>query len=125
MGWHDALRGDDCEYRPASDGHIRCLPRATAFIDGYADAGCITRLAHASCAGAKYGIESVPLCPEYGYRIFALGAPYTGTHYYRVNQAGTCFQAGTIASTYPDYLNFIVGDEVPPSLFVVATPLVE
>jgi hypothetical protein len=145
--WVDAETGQDCDFRFATDGVLRCLPRGVFLAAGgarvFADAGCSQPLVQVSrCQDFPRGppkfavwdeaAEECNAAPSYvGYRtrVHALGAAVTPTMLFEYDYAQTparCVPTDQTGSAPLDILlaesEFrALGSEVLPSTFVAAT----
>ena len=118
LGWHDAMRGDDCAFGLAADGQLRCLPTVTAYVDDlFADNGCTQLLASANKLGCpsqpavKYAGTYVQ-CATGGTRVKVY--PVTGEHTGRVftGSPGNCSETTPIR-----LMIYRIGAEVPATAF--------
>lgn len=120
VGWYDSGRGENCTFRLAGDGTMRCLPDATAVgVIAFADAGCtvpvaIIRKGAANTAPPPAYVGS--LDPTTGQlRVYATGV-VTGSLY--LGNPLSCVQSGLNNSTETAYAS---GNELAASNFVSAT----
>jgi len=117
---HDAARGEDCSFRVAGDGALRCLPASTMSTQYFADAACTDRVASRFDQGGCATIPSTALlvdeatCPPRA-RVHAVGAARSLTRVH-VKLDGTCYALTPSFTTF-----YTLGAEVPPGDFVSAT----
>lgn len=119
--WWDSLRMEDCNFLPASDGKLRCLPSASVATLYFVDASCAQPIAAVApgCAEKYVPRYTVAACyvtqPQ---EIHPLGAPAAQpAKLYALPIGGSCIQTGVLAG----YQYFDVGPEIPPSSFVAGT----
>lgn len=123
LGWFDKERGENCSFKTAEDGKVRCLPVAHIVLD-YSDPDCtkpvVTLPPAVDCNGEppKYvlAMDYSDACTPSG-KVFRMGAPTQAMvdPVYR-SQEGGCMPLGNgpMATFYE------VGEEVPMADFVQA-----
>ena len=132
FGWHDSQTGEDCAFRTAEDGRVRCLPAASPTLTLYfADDKCTVPLYGQSKAGAP-GVVCPPALPVTltvadqctdaltRYDV----APEVGP-VATFQKLGTCI---AVAATTVDYLEFHAitnPRHLPAEMFVAATEQLE
>lgn len=93
-GFRDTQLGIDCYFGRAVDGALRCLPRQMGYVfPYYADAACTQQLLVASGCETPLYATAAGTCSASYYQV---GAPYTGTMYYKSNTMCTAI-AGTLS----------------------------
>jgi hypothetical protein len=117
VGWHDKERDEECSYRIASDGKMRCVPSSSSPIDTlHLDAACtqpVVQLTTSPCdVRPKYAtLAAVAACERP--RMVAVGAVATfGVQAYR-KQGNDCVAAAVPTTTY-----YELGAPVDPNAFV-------
>lgn len=123
LTWYDSQRAEDCNWMVATDGVNRCLPTSYAMVVSgssfYADASCTLVVASVTttCSASipKYVMETGTAGCN-GYRMFQIGAQFTGPSVY-LKSGTTCMAVAVTVGTA--YYGF--GPEVPASSFVSAT----
>lgn len=116
-GWFDSERNEQCSFRTAEDGDIRCQPVAEATGGVYFAAGCTTPYFYAStgCGVApKYG----SLATGCSIGLFTLTASSPTMVY-----VGT--PANCVSTAVPTGFSFFTGSAIAATLFVKATEQVE
>jgi hypothetical protein len=113
----DTMRGEDCSFRKASDGTIRCLPSFQASVQTfYADMVCSREIAYAPkrCGSPAYAAKFDTACTDANsLRLFPT-TEYDGPVFQ--GPPGHCtLVTATFRATYDFY---VLGPEVPPSSFV-------
>jgi hypothetical protein len=123
-GWHDTQRDEDCTFRLAEDGVMRCMPAAIGILypdphtpNGYyADSTCQTpAVLYYTCAAPKYLTYSVSAStcvvnPANGGRVVLAGATMATAYQWGSNCQQVTPPAGM--AFYP------MGATVAPSSFV-------
>lgn len=119
-GFYDTDLQTPCSALQTSDASIRCVPGSAVQIAPtiiYSDAGCVSQVlesASGQCAASSPTYfttttsVNVDPCKGTAYRVWRVGAPYSGPLY---SKAGAC-------STYqakPGYTYFSVTGEVQPA----------
>jgi hypothetical protein len=129
----DSERGEECQFRLASDGVLRCLPLIGAAVDSptnayYSDSGCTTRLGAVDCSGnqPKYSGQTDSLCSSLAH-VYTNQSVYTGPVYH----SSTYYDGAPYGTpectlmTWPTTENrttvYNLGPEIPASSFVAAT----
>jgi hypothetical protein len=117
----DVELDDECSFRYAADGRLRCLPADAEVADLYADASCTTRLAlvaTGSCAPRFATMRDRFACPT-RVHVFAVEGTLETSDVY-VGTPGNCAPISTfeLRGLYDLYA---LGAEVPPSSFVAGT----
>lgn len=124
LGWRDTQLSQDCAFKVAGDGEIRCLPTNVAahgrfYIDDQCSQPAVAQPKNA-CVQAPYAAkEDTSVCPART-TITSLGTPLAdgATYYYQAGPGAPCEArtAGAVGTTiYP------VGAEVAATDFVKAT----
>lgn len=124
QGNYDAMRGEACGFREASDGVTRCLPTNMGFSFGYyADSACTVPAMFQPCGAApKYlaRVTTTAGCSSTT-QVFALNPTSIGQSYYVIS--GSSCQQFSLPAGYAVYA--AAGSEVPPASFQSATLGVE
>lgn len=101
LGFYDSQRSENCNFMPASDGVLRCLPSVTTLSGFFTDGNCTSPLAATSkgCAPATE-ISTATTAATCGtgtkYDVATVGAAYTGAQVFY--KAPTC--TGIASTTY-------------------------
>jgi hypothetical protein len=126
--WYDSARKEDCAFRRASDGAIRCIPMLTYALSFYADDQCTQQIVSPSygkpaCSeDVKYAHtydQNIPLCSNIGVRVHAFGSPTVPTWVHFKKSDGACVIYSGLETSVTDW--HTIGPEIPPSEFVAAT----
>jgi hypothetical protein len=122
--WLDTARDEQCSFKVAEDGKLRCLPSTnqssvfdpdSSVGQDYADSDCTVRIhRRASCDPSRYAATADSICSP-GIRIFDRGQSIS-VYYSKIFSGYPC--EGPTAVT-PDEIAYIPV-EVPPSEFVEA-----
>ena len=122
--WYDSQRSENCSFRTAADGNLRCLPYSGAAVGNYfADAGCtqqlVSSLAGSGCAVPNTATTSptntAVSCQLSGYVVYQVGSLFTGAAY--SGTPSSCSKA--VVPSY--YALYSLGAQIPASSFVAAT----
>ncbi|HEU4411193.1 MAG TPA: hypothetical protein VFS43_38425 [Polyangiaceae bacterium] len=122
--WQDTERNEECSFRVAADGKVRCLPSAAVSASYFADAGCtIPAYFTATPIGCvpppAYLFANAETCsPDgaAGVRVFERGAPPISIY---GGKPGACV---VLYATIPGgFVVYGAGAEVPASAFVEAS----
>lgn len=119
-GLYDSSRKEQCNFRLASDGQLRCLPVSIVTIPTsyFSDALCSQPLgiSQATCAPPSYVSKSVdPTCSSGGEHIYPVTV-YAGS-VYQPTGMGTCAMTNVSAAI----TLLAPGSEVAPTNFVSGT----
>jgi hypothetical protein len=124
LGWRDTQINQDCAFKTASDGELRCLPTNVAARGAfYIDSGCtqpaVAQQTNACTQAAYASDEDSSTCPART-KLHALGTALANgaTYYYQAAPGSPCETrtAGAVGTTiYP------LGAEVTATDFVKAT----
>jgi hypothetical protein len=121
QGWLDSERDEDCEFRTAADGKLRCLPYNYEGRIYFADTACsdpVVTFVDDYCADtdAEYLLqtEGEQCAANRGTRVYELGATYdVAGGLYALDSGGTCAAAtNPFNGTY-----YRKGAEVPATSF--------
>jgi hypothetical protein len=127
LTFYDSQRHEDCSFKIAGDGTIRCLPTTAVVFGYYADAACTQQLAGVltGCTPPKYagaGTASCPGSPDASL-VYPLGAAFSGQTMYVQDPSTTpptCTGTQSFSLTI-SYDLYTFGAEIPPSAFAQAT----
>jgi hypothetical protein len=120
FSWYDSERDENCRFRVAADGVVRCLPASVEMGSAFADDECTVPIIVVSTPArgetARYGHR---YSASMGLRMFALGAALGTTTYY--DEGGDC----AADTAFDDQTLYATGAEIPPTAFVGFTIEVE
>jgi hypothetical protein len=129
LSFHDTQRNEDCYFRSAADGTMRCVPSAGAVTLGYfSDAQCTQPIGFVSkgCT-AKYvtTTSTMGTCDSATSvtHLFNIGAPLaSGTSAFAKSGTSCTSATASLSSLALSYDSYTLGAEVSPSSFVQGTP---
>ncbi len=132
--WHDSTLNADCNFVPASDRTVRCLPFANigASVGSYfSDSGCTQSLVAVTkgCVAPPYTVSFVTnsvgaTCSSgysYFYRAWPVGSLYSGAIYSGTAANCAAVTGTTLTSVTTSSDLYVSAGETPPGNFVQAT----
>ncbi|MEJ7728245.1 MAG: hypothetical protein WKG00_03435 [Polyangiaceae bacterium] len=119
LGWRDTERDEDCTFRKAADGKMRCLTDVPVIAaQAYEDAACTIPLlnnATGCIAEGSVVLVQAQAC-DLGLQVWKTGAKFTGATRYYFDVANSCVPKDT-----QEYDNFAtLASQVDASSFVAA-----
>ncbi len=107
LGWFDAERQENCSFRLASDGKVRCLPDGPRVVKvAYEDPSCSSMIVMPNLLGDEsaptYALVSTPTGTLWGSQVVAesaveLGPLYTGETGYFIDGGVCSSEAGRLS----------------------------
>ena len=123
--WYDSERDENCRFKIAGDGVVRCLPASLETAGTFADSDCTVPIMVGYDTGCgepvRYGHRFTGVGVTCGLvlHLYAYGAPLGTTTYYDGGAGCEEVQAGAGETLYA------MGAEIPPTDFVGFTIEVE